>query len=459
MSSNDKQTVALSSVFASAAMAVMKLAVGLATGSLGILSEAAHSLLDLGAASLTWFAVRIGDQPADAGHPYGHGKFESVSALIGTGLLFVTAAMIVKEAVGRLIWPGEPVETTWYSVAVIVVSILIDIGRSRALSKVAKETGSQALEADALHFSSDILSSAVVLAGLGFVALGWPKADALAALGVSGFVALAGWRLGSSTIAVLVDAAPKGIAERIEAIAAATPGVARVERVRARPAGATVFVELVVKVSRTMPLDRVEAVRLDVAERIHAALDETQPLVVAEPLALDDESISETLRVLVAARGLSVHNVAVATVNGRPHLSFDLEVDETLTLAQAHSLASGVEAALGGELGTDLGVDIHIDPRHQSVFAGTAVTDQRFEAVRHALEKTLPALPLASGIHDLRVLEREDGLYASCHCLFPDESPIAIVHEATERLQSAVLRSVPGMARVVVHAEPSSHSD
>src|SRR3954469_21799441 len=148
----EKKDVALSSVLASAAMTVMKLTVGLMTGSLGILSEAAHSLLDLGAASLTWFAVRVSDKPADAEHPYGHGKIENVSALIETGLLFLTSAWIIKEAVGRLLSDTVEVETTWYGVAVIVISIAIDYTRSRALLKVARQTGSQALEADACIF-------------------------------------------------------------------------------------------------------------------------------------------------------------------------------------------------------------------------------------------------------------------------------------------------------------------
>ncbi|MDA8229973.1 MAG: cation diffusion facilitator family transporter [Magnetospirillum sp.] len=459
MSSGAKESVALSSVFASAGMAAMKLAVGLLTGSLGILSEAAHSLLDLGAASLTWFAVRIGDQPADERHPYGHAKFESVSALIGTGLLFVTSAFIVKEAVGRLLSPGEPAEATWYSMAVIAVSIVIDIGRSRALSKVAKETGSHALEADALHFSSDILSSAVVLAGLGFVAMGWAWADSVAAIGVAGFVALAGWRLGRQTVEVLVDTAPEGVAERIHAAAAAAPGVARVERVRARPAGTVIFVEAVVKVSRTLPLEQVERLRRDVALRVRAAVPETQTLVVAEPLTLSDETIAETVRVLAAARGLSVHNVGVATVEGRPHVSFDLEVDEALTIAAAHAQASELEDALQAELGPELVVDTHIDPRRIHVFAGTALAGPELAATQAALDAALAATPLAKSAHDLRVQQREDGLFASCHCLFPDNASIREVHAATERIEFAILRGVPGMSRVVVHAEPLSHPE
>ena len=455
MSTNAKESVAISSVIASAVMTVMKLVVGLMTGSLGILSEAAHSLLDMGAALLTWFAVRIGDQPADERHPYGHGKVESVSALIETGLLFVTAIWIIKEAVIRLMSGDNPeVETTWYSVAVIVVSILIDIGRSRALSKVAKETGSQALEADALHFSSDILSSTAVLFGLGLVWLGWPKGDAVAALGVAGFVLLAGWRLGTRTIDVLVDAAPQGIAEHIEAVASQVPGIAQVAAVRARPAGPTVFAEVVVKVGRTLHLEQVESLRQAVLARLRAELPEVQAVVVAEPLALDDESIAETVRVLAAARGLSVHHVGVATLDGRPHLSFDIEVDEGLTIAAAHAVATELERGLERELGAEVTIDTHIDPRRANAFSGAVAAGDRIAEVKAAL--LTASNGLVDQVHQIEAQEREDGLYVSFHCLFPDDSPIGQVHHATARIEHRLRDSVPGIARVVVHAEPAS---
>ncbi len=182
----------MSSVAAGAALTLTKLVVGLLTGSMGIISEAAHSLLDLAAAVMTVFAVKHGDKPADADHPYGHGKIESVSALIETGLLFLTSAWIVYESVRRL-WSGNvEIEATWYAFAVVIGAMAVDISRSRALYAVAKRTKSQALEADALHFSSDIWSSAVVLIGLVFVRLGIKGADAIAAIGVSMFVAVAG---------------------------------------------------------------------------------------------------------------------------------------------------------------------------------------------------------------------------------------------------------------------------
>jgi len=192
--SNEKKSVALSSVFASLLLTITKFVVGILTGSIGIISEAAHSALDLAAAIMTYFAVKIGDKPADESHPYGHGKVESVSALGETGLLFITSIWIVYEAVHRLFLKNVEIDVTWYAFAVIILSIVVDYSRSRALKKVADKTQSQALEADALHFSSDIWSSAVVLIGLIFVSFGIKGADAIAAMGVAVFVIIAGYR-------------------------------------------------------------------------------------------------------------------------------------------------------------------------------------------------------------------------------------------------------------------------
>src|SRR5579871_122532 len=225
----DKERVALGSVAASGFMALTKLIVGVLTGSLGILAEAAHSLLDLGATLITYGAVRVSDRPPDREHPYGHAKIESISALAETALLFFTAVWIAYEAAHRLLAPGAAVTITWWALGIMVLSIAIDFFRARALRAAAIATSSQALEADALHFSSDMLSAAVVLAGLGLVRAGWPPGDAAAALGVSVFIALAGWRLGRRTVDTLIDTAPEGVAEEIRRIAAATAGIAAVD--------------------------------------------------------------------------------------------------------------------------------------------------------------------------------------------------------------------------------------
>ena len=221
-----KEKVALTSMAASAGLTIAKAVVGLLTGSLAILSEAGHSLIDFIATVMTYFAVRISGKPADAEHHYGHGKVESISALAETALLFVLSGVVIWEAVRRLIaHEGHAVEATLVAFAVIVTSVFVDFFRARALSKVARETSSEALEADALHFSSDMYSSLAVLAGLGGVALGLPWADSAAAIVVALFVLLAGWRLGRRNVATLTDTAPPGAAESITTAADSIPGV------------------------------------------------------------------------------------------------------------------------------------------------------------------------------------------------------------------------------------------
>src|SRR5262245_18860247 len=231
-----KQRVALTSIAASAGLTIAKGIVGIATSSLAILSEAAHSLLDLAATIMTYFAVRVSGKPADEEHHYGHGKVESVTALAETALLFVLSGIVIWEAAQRLsTGDAHAVEATYWAFGVIVLSIVVDFLRARALYRVARETSSEALEADALHFGSDMWSSAAVLAGLGAVALGYPWADSAAAIVVAVFICIAGWRLGRRTVETLTDTAPPGSADTVTAIATRVPGVVAVERVRVRP--------------------------------------------------------------------------------------------------------------------------------------------------------------------------------------------------------------------------------
>ena len=459
MSTEQKQSVALSSVFAGALLTVTKLGVGLLTGSLAILSEAAHSALDLLAALLTWLAVRISDKPADDDHTYGHGKIESVSALIETGLLFLTSFWIVFEAVQRLAFGGEPVLVTWYSVAVILLSIVVDITRARALSKVAKETKSQALEADALHFSSDILSSTAVLVGLGLVSLGYGWADAAAALLVSGFVAFAGYQLGRRTIDVLIDAAPLGMVEQVSRIARSYPGVARVERVRVRPAGATVFIELTVRVSRALALEQVHEMCDGLVHEIEKTIPEADTTVRAEPITLDSESIIETVQIVARNRSLSVHDIAVHTNGEARQVSLDLEFDEDMPIGVAHVVATEFEEAIRAELGGAVGVDTHLDPRRTRIQSGIPVEPNIIARVITKVLAAAQSLTPPVDIHNVKVQGESDGLYVSCHCVFPETMPIRRVHDRTVRLEALIWEHVPDLERVVVHAEPLHHTD
>lgn len=287
----DKLGAALNSVLAALGLTSFKIVVGVLTGSLGILAEAAHSALDLLAAIFTFLAVRVADRPADKSHPYGHGKVENLSALIETLLLLATCAWIIYEATRRLIHGGVEVEVNFWSFAVMITSIVVDVSRSRMLHRAAKEHNSQALEADALHFQTDIWSSAVVVLGLICVKaadlnpqFGWlRKADAVAALGVAAIVIGVIAKLGMRTVQALVDAAPEGYAEKIAAAAEQVPGVVDCHDVRVRHSGPCVFADIHVTVDGNMPLREAHAMTEQIEEAVRAVLPGVDLVVHPEP--------------------------------------------------------------------------------------------------------------------------------------------------------------------------------
>jgi cation diffusion facilitator family transporter len=450
-----KEKVALGSLVASGGLTVAKAVVGLLTGSLAILSEAAHSLLDFVATLMTYFAVRMSGKPADEEHHYGHGKIESVSALAETALLFLLSGIVMWEAAQRLYGGhGQAVEATFWAFGVIVVSIVVDFFRARLLYRVATETSSQALEADALHFGSDMWSSAAVLIGLVAVALGYPWADSVAALVVAVFICVAGWRLGKRTIDALTDAAPAGAADRITAIARRVKGVVAVERVRVRPVGPTLFVDLVAAVSRTLPLDRVAAIRGEIGRAVREEMPEAEINVVTEPRALDSETVLERVMVIARNRALAVHHVTAHALENRLAVALDLEVDGTLRLVAAHEIASGLEDALRDELGTDVEVETHIEPLQTDDVAGRDAPPRRIAEVRDALAALASQAALVGEVHDVRVRETAHGEIVNFHCRVDPTLTVADVHSKVDDLERALRQRFSTITRVIGHAEP-----
>ena len=450
-----KEKAALGSILASAGLTLAKTIVGVLTGSLAILSEAAHSLIDLGATVMTYFAVRISGKPADAEHHYGHGKVESVSALAETALLFLLSAAVLFEAIRRLLGDqGHVVEATPAAFAVIAVSIVVDFFRARLLYRVAADTSSQALEADALHFGSDMWSSLAVLIGLGAVALGFAWADAAAAIVVAVFVCLAGWRLGRRTIDALTDTAPVGAAERIAAIARRVRGVVAIARVRARPVGPDLFVDLALAVSRTLPLDRVTALKDEVTRAIRAEMPEAEVTITTNPMALDNETVLDSVMVTARNRGVAVHHVTVQEVDGKLSVSLDLEVDGHLTLAQAHEIASGLEAAIADELGPEIEVETHIEPLQAHGLDGHNAPPERVATIAGALTELAAALGPIRDVHDVRVRQTPDGEIVNFHCLIDPSLSVREVHEKVDEVEHGLRRRWPSIKRVIGHAEP-----
>ena len=249
-----------------------------------------------------------------------------------------------------------------FAIGAIVFSIAVDLVRWRALTHVARVTSSHALKADALHYSSDLVSSVLVLLGLAGTRAGFPHADALAAIGVAGFIAAAGYRLGRTTIDALVDRAPEGLPDAIRALIINTRGVARIEAIRLRPSGAKIVGEIIVSVSRTLPFERVAAIKADVLTRIARGWPQAEVTITANPLALNDETILESVLLIAARRRLPVHHVTIQDIEGRKSVALDLEVDGAMSLGDAHRLASDLEDAIAEEIGEDVEVETHIEP-------------------------------------------------------------------------------------------------
>lgn len=452
---NQKEKAALGSIAASAGLTAAKGIVGVLTGSLAILSEAGHSLLDLSATVLTYFAVRISGKPADAEHQYGHGKIESVTALAETALLFLLTAIVVFEAVQRLIGAQiHAVEATIAAFVIIFGSIVIDFFRARTLARVAQATASEALEADALHFRSDMWSSVAVLLGLFGVALGHAWADAAAALVVAVFICVAGYRLGRRTINTLTDTAPAGVSERVAAIARQVPGIVAVDRVRVRPAGAVLFVELTVGISRTLPLDRVTDIKQQLSRAIRSDLPAAELTITTEPKTLDDETVRERVMVIARDLGLAIHHVAVQAITGRLSVSVDLEVDGSQPLAAAHDTASRLEDSIRHELGPEVEVETHIEPLPADLLAGRDAEPVRIGEVRELLSALAVELPALGEVHDVRVRETPAGEIVNFHCHVDPGLSVSAVHEAVDALERRLRRQFPTIQRVIGHAEP-----
>ena len=450
-----KEGAALASIAVSSLMTAAKLVAGLLSGSLAVLSEAGHNLADIGATTLTYFAIRIAHKPADDEHQYGHAKVEALAALIETGFLFALAAFILVEAVRRLGGHPAEIEASPLIFGILFISITVDFFRWRRLKAIARRTKSEALAADALHFSSDMIASLLAIAGLVAAHFGFPQGDALAALGVAGFVAVAGFEIGRRTIDALVDAAPKGLADKVASIAASVPGVIKVETVRLRPAGPEVIGDLEITVARTLSLEKVAAIKVNVAAEIKAKHPDVSVTIATQPIAVDSETILERILLIAAKRHAPVHHVTVQEVEGRTAISFDVEVDGRMPLGNAHEIASGLEDEIGREFGSDIEVESHIEPLEPRQLPGRdADPDVRAE-IESALFQRAHDQGALLDIHDVRVRRTPSGLVVNYHCRVDPALSVDEVHDQVDALERKIRAAFKTISRIVGHAEPA----
>jgi len=448
-----KSRVAAISIFASAGMAAAKFAVGIAIGSLALISEALHSSVDVVATVITWLVVRVSDRPADDEHHYGHGKFESLSALGVIAMLYVLAGGILVESYSRLREGAPPPTISAIPFIVLLIDIAVNFWRARALHRTARDTKSQALAADALHFASDVLGSIAVIAGLALSGLGYAWGDAAAAIGVAVMIAMLGLRLARSTVETLLDRAPQGASQKAKAAISAVPGVVDVERLRVRMVGSTHFIDAIVQVPRTYPIDRIDEIKRKAQDAVSRVLDDADLTFTAVPVARDNESVRERIMVIARNSGLAIHHVTVHDLGGKLTVSIDLEVDGDMALNAAHDIAHELERSIRDEFGEDVEVDTHIEPLEPELPLGADAAPDRVEAIKTALAR-FAAEGAIHDIHSVRVRNTDAGEIVNFHCRAAPSMSVIKVHENVDAIERALRRAFPTVKRVISHAEP-----
>ena len=450
---NVKSSVAAISVLASGSMAVAKFVVGIAIGSLALISEALHSSIDLVATIITWAVVRVSDLPADEEHHYGHGKLESISALGVIALLYVLAGGILVEAYSRLSEGAPPPSISAIPFVVLVIDIVVNLWRARALHRVARDTRSQALAADALHFASDVLGSCAVIIGLLLAGLGFWWGDAAAAIAVAVMIALLGLRMARSTVETLTDRAPEGAFEKATVAIRNVPGVLEVERLRVRMVGPTYFIDAIAKVPRTIPIDRVEEIKRRAQAAVTEVFGDADLTFTAVPVARDNESVRERIMVIARNSGLAIHHVTVHALDEKLIVSIDLEVDGEMEHVADHAIAHDLERAIREDFGEDVEVDTHIEPLEPELPWGSDAAPGRVEIIREALTRFAADGPIHD-IHNGRGRNSDAGDIVNLHCRAVPSMSVIKVHEGVDAVERALRRAFPTIKRVISHAEP-----
>ncbi len=450
----EKRLIALTSVLAAVFLTSFKLGIGLWTNSLGILSEAAHSGLDLLASMITLLAITFADLPADEDHPYGHGKLENISAFVETLLLVLTCAWIVWEGVNRLITHTYFIETNIWGFIVMSVSILIDISRSRALLRVARKHKSQALEADALHFSSDIWSSLTVIGGLFFVWLGYPEFDAVAAIGVALLVLFVSYRLGRRTIDALMDRVPHSLTKEVESVIKSVEGVEELRKVRIRTSGAHIFVDTVVAIRRTIPFQSAHAIMDSIERVVHDIHPDADVVVHSEPFETKDETIVDKIRMIVMDKGLRApHNIEVYLIAGKYFIDFDVEYAKGKSFTEAHEITSEIEQQIQTALQSIGKVTIHMEEYHPSERILTKVTDAEMNLSREICDVTERHKAIFA-CKDLTLLKEGHQYNATLTCQIERTKTLDEVHQIISDVEAVLFRHFKQLRRITIHAEP-----
>jgi cation diffusion facilitator family transporter len=456
----EKQRVARHSMAAAAVMTLLKIGAGLLSGSLGVLSDAAHSGLDLVGAALTYFSVHVSDKPADEDHTYGHGKIENLSAFSEAGLMALSCAWIIWEAVQRIFYRAVELHHSLWPVLVLATSIGVDIWRSRQLRAVAVRTGSPALATDAFHFASDIWATAAVLVGLGAAWAGerfqigeLRYADPIAALVVSLMILRMTVRLGHEAVAALVDEIPAETRRRLVREVERVDGVLAVERARVRRAGAGYFADVTLALPRRYTFEHTGELVEAATAAVQRALPGADVVIHTIPRETKAESIFDRVRAVAARNNVSVHELSIQTHHGRLQVELHVELNETLALRDAHNFVTAMEAEILRNVPEVDSVLTHIESEPATIEQPEEelVEDRRLE---QTLRSAAAGFPEIADVHDITVGRMGEHISLTCHCTLPDELPMSRVHQVITALEDRFKLECPEVFRVTIHPEP-----
>lgn len=455
-----KRRVALGSMLAASALTLLKIAAGILSGSLGILSDAAHSALDLAGAALTFFSVRVSDKPADENHTYGHGKVENISAFVEVGLMSLSCAWIIWEALHRIYRHEVQLRHSLWPVLVLLASILVDFWRSRQLRAVAVRTGSPALATDAFHFASDIWATLAVLVGLAaswigqrFGISGLEYADPFAALVVSAMIMRITWRLTRETVGALTDQIPVETRRRVIREVENVPGVLAVEQARVRRSGADYFADFTLALPRRTTFEHTGELVRAATHAVQRTLPRADVVIHTIPRQTRAESIFDRVRAVAERNNVSVHELSVQSHHGRLRVEQHVELDENMPLLDAHTFVTALEQEILRETPELDSVLTHIESEPATIEQPEeiVVEDRRIET---ALRAAAASVPEIVDVHELVVRRAHDHIDLSCHCTLPDHLKMLHVHEVITELEKRLKLECPEVHRVTIHPEP-----
>lgn len=459
-SSKIKVKVALNSLYAAVFITGIKILAAYFSGSLAILTEVVNSGIDIFVCLVTIFSVKYAAKPADEDHNYGHEKAENFSALIQVLFLFGTSAFILYEGIARL-FLNKPydIHITIWIFGALLLSMVIDFFRARALNKVADETKSQALKADALHFSSDILSSMIVIVGLIFTYLGFEKADAISALIVACIIIYLGLKMSRRAVDSLLDRVPPGLSEKIRYEALLIEGVEGIRNFRIRSTGAKIFIDMTINISRIIPFSKAHDIMDAVERRLNQLIDNADIVIHSEPVETDKETINDKIKMIVNSFGMKSHDVFSHKIGNEIFSELHIEVTDTNDLIKAHDRITEIEEKIKTDIGIISNVKIHIDEPSNILYDTTDIT-AKSDGIITEIQKIVSMNNNVTSCGEFSVIITNGKIRVSLNCTFDYHFSLDEVHDIVTLLESKIFAELKGrypkLSNVIIHAEPSA---